>query len=174
LIAAASVASDLTPIGVSPKNLEQTRPLARLKPEQRREAWEGAQKKANGKPVTAKALENEAARIAPKDRSKLLDSSNAPTRSNHQPPKPAEVKPSTTADGEIRIVQPLGDGRILSWKIAESLEQTIARLSVGEIDESCLFVGTKLVALIVANAEGHGVAVRRDQLVSIVGGGSNG
>lgn len=66
MIAGASVLEDLTPIGAKPKNIEQTKPLTRLKPEQRREAWAVAQERAAGKEVTAFDLEQAAAKVAPK------------------------------------------------------------------------------------------------------------
>ncbi len=42
LVASAEVIQNLTPIGAIPANLEQTRPLANLEPEQQREVWEKA------------------------------------------------------------------------------------------------------------------------------------
>jgi hypothetical protein len=66
MIAGVSVVDDLTPIGAKPKNLEQTKPLARLKPDQRREAWAVAQEQAAGKEVTAFDLEQAATKVAPK------------------------------------------------------------------------------------------------------------
>ena len=56
MIAGAEVVRDLEPIGSIPKNLEQTKPLARLNSEQRREAWSAAQEQAAGKEVTAGIL----------------------------------------------------------------------------------------------------------------------
>jgi len=66
MIAGASVLEDLTPIGVKPKNLEQTKPLARLNPDQRREAWRIAEQRAAGKELTAFQLEQAALQVAPK------------------------------------------------------------------------------------------------------------
>ena len=66
LIKGAAVVQNLTPIGVKPKNLAQCVPLARLEPEQQREAWSVAQENAAGKEVTAFRLEQAALQIAPR------------------------------------------------------------------------------------------------------------
>ena len=49
MIAGASVLEDLAAVGAKPKNLEQTKPLARLNSDQRREAWSVAQERAAGR-----------------------------------------------------------------------------------------------------------------------------
>ena len=66
LIDGASVRADLTPIGVTIKNLEQTRPLARLDTEQRQEAWKRAQEISGDKEPTGVEISQAADEVAPK------------------------------------------------------------------------------------------------------------
>lgn len=64
-IQAAEVIENLTPIGVTPKNEAQARPLAKLPAEQQPAAWEMAQEKAKGegKPVAARHVEEAVSEI---------------------------------------------------------------------------------------------------------------
>ncbi len=72
-IVAAAVARDLTPIGVTPKSLEHTKPLARLQPDQRRAAWQLAEESVEGRGLTSSDLEHAAAVVAPKPPPKARD-----------------------------------------------------------------------------------------------------
>jgi regulator of replication initiation timing len=65
MIAGAAVAKDLEPIGSIPKNLEQTKPLARLDSNQRREAWKIARERSGDKEPTGAELEHAAKVVAP-------------------------------------------------------------------------------------------------------------
>jgi hypothetical protein len=66
LIVAAQVSSDLMPIGIIPRSESQARPLVRLEPDQRREAWQLAvESSPNGQP-TAREVEAAAEIVAPR------------------------------------------------------------------------------------------------------------
>ena len=69
MIAGASVLEDLAAVGAKPKNLEQTKPLARLNSDQRREAWSVAQERAAGREVTGFDLNQAADQVSPKVKS---------------------------------------------------------------------------------------------------------
>jgi hypothetical protein len=80
LINGASVVADLTPIGVKVKNLEQTKPLARLNGEQRVAAWERAQDRAGNRALSGFDLNKAAEEVAPKSKRK------------HKPTNEADIK----------------------------------------------------------------------------------
>ena len=66
MISAAQVVEELEPSGSKPASEAVARPLARLEPEQRQEAWELAQTKAGGNAVTGAHVEAAASEIAPR------------------------------------------------------------------------------------------------------------
>jgi hypothetical protein len=65
LIAAADVAHDLGPMGLTMQSERQARPLTGLAPEQRREAMQQATAAAGGAPPTAKQVQQAAEQIRP-------------------------------------------------------------------------------------------------------------
>jgi hypothetical protein len=84
-IAAAEVMGSLSPIGdrlALPKNEAQTRPLARLEPERRIEAWKEAITLAGDGEVTARHVASAAKAICPPPPKKAASASRVTSRSN--------------------------------------------------------------------------------------------
>jgi phage N-6-adenine-methyltransferase len=117
-IEAAEVMADLSPIGdakILPLNPSQTRPLARLEPEQRQPAWEKAVELAGDEKVTAKHVE-QAARIVSGDAPAVEDDQGAPPLlsggEDHYAPvlKPkAKADPAPVAEEAKPKAEPAGD-----------------------------------------------------------------
>lgn len=67
-IESSKVIENLTPIGVKPENLEQTRPLAKLHAKEQKEVWQEAVETAPEGKVTAKHVESVVAKTLNKER----------------------------------------------------------------------------------------------------------
>ena len=178
LIKSVAVVKNLASIDVKPKNLAQTRPLARLATDQQQQAWTVAQEKAAGKEVTAADLEQAAAKIAPRRRG----CAQPPVRTPEQIAKAKkdrerreqkqkleqerqEQKRREAWEKTIRVVR----SKINTWDSARvsgtDLELVIASVVKEDPEEGdvALFRAGRLIATVIFK-DGSPVVVRRDEL----------
>ena len=177
LIKSVAVVKNLASIDVKPKNLAQTRPLARLAPDQQQQAWTVAQEKAAGKEVTAADLEQAAAKIAPRRRvahsplsgppSKLLrpkkiESGASKSRNWSRSDKSKNAvkpgrKPSASSGPKSTHGTPRVSGTDLELVIASVVKED------PEEGDVALFRAGRLIATVIFK-DGSPVVVRRDEL----------
>jgi hypothetical protein len=164
LIASVAVVRNLTSIDVKPKNLAQTRPLARLAPDQQQQAWTVAQERAAGKEITAFDLEQAAAKVAPKVAARPIETPEQKKervarlkknqeRREKEAKRKAEIEEKKQREAWERNIVAVRSP-IKSWggsrPAGRNLESAItAAIGQGEIEgDVALFQGGRLLAVV--------------------------
>ena len=177
MIVGAGVAEDLEPIGSTLKNLEQTKPLGRLSPSQRRDAWTIAQEKAGSNEPTGKDLEAAALQVSPpqpkakpqKDPKKFANKKRRMERREQKEReefarREAELKSQWLE--RLAVVRPqmsmYGPGAFAGYSTSLDIEKTLAGIErLGRAHgDVCLFRGPVLVGTLIWNGNEAEIWVR--------------
>jgi hypothetical protein len=179
LIRSVSVVANLASIDAKPKNLAQTRALARLNPDQQREAWEAASEQAVDREITAFDLEQAACRIAPRIPVPKVQSEEDRARAKkrerdreRREQKRLEEEEKKTAErrAQWETITVVVQNRFAPYSFSSScrpaggnLDRALAEIQAKDLGDSSLFQGSKWVATIYRDGDGYKV-IRRDEL----------